>query len=756
MNSEKKYYAFISYSHKDEEWAKWLQHEFEHYHLPTTLNGRTNLPDKFRPIFRDIDELSGGELKPQINRALRESIYLVVICSPNSAKSKYVDEEIREFIRIGSEGSNISNIFPFIVDGIPKSEEHPDRECFPNELRNLPVDIIAGDVTKHGRDHAFIKVLSGTLRNSEVRFSMLWDQFERNRIEEERRERERRNRLLLLESRYLSEKALDVAPTDSRLARLLVLNALPNTIDDPDNRPYCPEAESALRRISNYKSVIFKAHNKSVMTFKVNPSGDKAITASSDNSMKIWDVIKGVMIGEILNAHNDIILDATYSRDGKMIASCSKDCTIRLWDEDTLAQITCIKTHEFGCPNRIEFTNDNNFLVGICSVGYLNVWSVDDGNLIHKIKTNRANDFAIDSEGKHIALATLNFSILIYDLNDYSVVKEIENAHTESLTSVAFSPDGSRIASAGFDGKFKVWNWQDGTVEIVNSVGKVRGAYAPVVQSCKYSSNGKLLVTTSQDNSIRVWSAITGEQIGKTLIGHTDSVNSAYFSKDESYILSASSDGTARIWDLNPQTPYKIIGRARYIPFDSKIYHKQYRIKIESCEIKIIDSDDGSVWKVLRGHKKNVKTAVFSPDGTKVASASYDGTVILWDISDNEVTLTSLNGHSITPLDVSFSPDGSLLATASAKELKVWSVNHSIQLGSDINLFDDIYRITFTDNGEGIIIETEQDYDILCDWEPLYKLISRTRSELSGRDFTEEEKRKYYLESLLSTKNVDG
>ena len=129
-----------------------------------------------------------------------------------------------------------------------------------------------------------------------------------------------------------------------------------------------------------------------------------------------------------------------------------------------------------------------------------------------------------------------------------------------------------------------------------------------------------------------------------------------------------------------------------------------------------------------------------------MASASYDGTVILWNISGNEVTSTSLNGHSICPLDVSFSPDGSLLATASAKELKVWSVNHSIQLGSDINLFDDIYRITFTDNGEGIIIETEQDYDILCDWEPLYKLISRTRSELSGRDFTEEEKRKYYLE----------
>ena len=132
MEQNKEYYAFISYSHKDEEWAKWLQHEFEHYHLPTTLNGLTDLPDKFRPIFRDIDELSGGELKPQISYALRASAYLVIICSPNSAKSPYVDGEILEFIEIGEKNgiNNIGNIFPFIVDGVPHSKEEQEKECF--------------------------------------------------------------------------------------------------------------------------------------------------------------------------------------------------------------------------------------------------------------------------------------------------------------------------------------------------------------------------------------------------------------------------------------------------------------------------------------------------------------------------------------------------------------------------------------------------------------------------------------------------
>lgn len=745
-NSEKKYYAFISYSHKDEEWAKWLQHEFEHYHFPITLNGMTNIPDKFRPIFRDIDELSGGELKPQISRALSESIYLIVICSPNSARSKYVDEEIQEFIRIGEQDNNVSNIFPFIVDGVPKSKDAPDRECFSDTLRNLSIDIIAGDVTKHGRDHAFIKVLSGTLRNSNVRFSMLWDQFERNRIEEERRERERRNRLLLLESRYLSEKALEVVSIDSRLARLLVMHALPHKADDPNDRPYCPEAESALRIIHNYKSTIFKAHNQSVTTFKIDPSDDKALTASLDASLKIWDITRGIQIGEILNAHNDGIIDATYSSDGKMIASCSKDCTVGLWDAETLAQIACIKTNETGYPIRVIFTDNDKLLVGICSSGYLNVWNVSGGNLLHKIKTYASNDIAVDKGGKWIALATLKRSILIYDFKKQSVTKEIKNAHSESLTSIDFSPDGSRIASASFDGKFKVWNWREGSVEIVNNVGKVNGAYAPVVQSCKFNSSGKLLVTTSHDNSIRVWSAISGEQIGKAILGHTDPVNSAVFSKDGTFILSASSDGTARIWDLNPLTPYKIIGRARYIPFDSKISHEKYTIKIESCDIRIIDSSQGSTWRILKGHKKKVRSAVFSPDGTKVASTSFDGIVIVWDLRSDITSTTYFTGHSLSPHDVSFSPDGRLLVTASAKELKVWSVDYNMQLGADIIPFDDIYRMKFMEDGKGIVIETERDYDVLYEWPSLCELLSLTCENVAAREFTEEEKKKYYLE----------
>ena len=78
MEKNKEYYAFISYKREDEKWAKWLEDKLEHYHLPTTLNGK-DLPKNLRPIFRDVDELSAGNLPKQISQALSISKNLIVV-----------------------------------------------------------------------------------------------------------------------------------------------------------------------------------------------------------------------------------------------------------------------------------------------------------------------------------------------------------------------------------------------------------------------------------------------------------------------------------------------------------------------------------------------------------------------------------------------------------------------------------------------------------------------------------------------------
>ena len=99
MTQEKEYFAFISYKREDEQWAKWLQHKLEHYHLPVKVRKENpSLPQTIRPVFKDTSELAAGVLADEIHEALENSKYLIVICSPRAAQSQWVGKEVQTFI----------------------------------------------------------------------------------------------------------------------------------------------------------------------------------------------------------------------------------------------------------------------------------------------------------------------------------------------------------------------------------------------------------------------------------------------------------------------------------------------------------------------------------------------------------------------------------------------------------------------------------------------------------------------------------
>jgi tetratricopeptide (TPR) repeat protein len=128
-----KYRAFLSYSHRDKAWAKWLHNALEHYRVDRDLIGRQTpvgpVPKTLRPIFLDRSDFAAGHsLNEQTIAALAASQFLIVICSPNSAQSAYVNEEVRRF-KHRNQGSHI---IPLIVDGEPHDAK---RECFPPALR---------------------------------------------------------------------------------------------------------------------------------------------------------------------------------------------------------------------------------------------------------------------------------------------------------------------------------------------------------------------------------------------------------------------------------------------------------------------------------------------------------------------------------------------------------------------------------------------------------------------------------------------
>ena len=169
METRRKY-AFISYSHRDERHARWLQRKLESYKLPTEIHNEYDDSRYLRPIFRDRADLGAGVLNNELRKHLESSKYLIVICSPHSAASKWVNDEIRTFLEWGRG----DYIIPFVVAGDIASEG--ENNPIPSALREYydrqpEGELLSVDIREAGRVKAYIRVVSFMLG---VEFDELW------------------------------------------------------------------------------------------------------------------------------------------------------------------------------------------------------------------------------------------------------------------------------------------------------------------------------------------------------------------------------------------------------------------------------------------------------------------------------------------------------------------------------------------------------------------------------------------------------
>ena len=180
MSDAFKYVAFISYNSRDTEWGKRLQRKLEHYRLPATLCSQTgHKRTPLRPVFFAATDIQPGGLSKELQERLKASRNLIVICSPNSAKSEWVGKEIAFFHSLG----RADNIHFFIVDGIPNSGD-PKTECFNPMVQKLGFPEILG-VNIHekiyrwpllNRERAYIQLISKLLG---VEFDSIWQRHRR-------------------------------------------------------------------------------------------------------------------------------------------------------------------------------------------------------------------------------------------------------------------------------------------------------------------------------------------------------------------------------------------------------------------------------------------------------------------------------------------------------------------------------------------------------------------------------------------------
>jgi WD40 repeat protein len=216
--------------------------------------------------------------------------------------------------------------------------------------------------------------------------------------------------------------------------------------------------------------------------------------------------------------------------------------------------------------------------------------------------------------------------------------------HSGSVTSCAFSPDGTLFATGSDDRTVRLWNVSDWTEHAVltGSAGGIWG--------CAFSPDGMLLATAGDDRTVRLWNVSDGTE-SAVLRGHTEWVNGCAFSPDGALLASGGDDRTVRLWNVS----------------------------------------DGTESAVLRGHTGWVNGCAFSPDGALLASASDDRTVRLWNVSDGTQRAV-FTGHTGNVRSCAFSPDGTLIATASRDQtVRLWRSSTGVEQAS---LADDVGWMT--------------------------------------------------------------
>ncbi|KAF2258886.1 WD40 repeat-like protein [Lojkania enalia] len=242
--------------------------------------------------------------------------------------------------------------------------------------------------------------------------------------------------------------------------------------------------------------------------------------------------------------------------------------------------------------------------------------------------------------------------------------------HSSLVTSVAFSPDSTQLASGSYDYNVKIWDPSSGACL------QTLGGHKSCVTSVAFSPDSTRVASGSWDRTIKIWDASCGNCL-LTLKGHESSVLSIAFSPDSTRLASGSEDHTIKIWDASRGNCLSTLKGHSHFVKSVAFSPDSTQLASGSLDntIKIWDASSGACLQTLRGHKSSVTSVAFSPDSTRVASGSQDRTIKIWDASWGDC-LSTLEGQSNLVLSVAFSLDSTRLASGFHNcTIKTWDVS---------------------------------------------------------------------------------
>ncbi len=583
-----RYWAFISYSHADSRHAADLHRRLERFRVPSRLVGRETtrgkLPARLQPIFRDREELpTSADLGGNLRAALTQSRLLIVLCSPNSARSRWVNEEVIEFKRQGRDGS----ILCLIIAGEPNAtdKDRAGDECFCPALRHAlaadgtttgpRVEPIAADMRagRDGRNAAVLKLAAGILsvgydelRQRHRRAALArtvqwaaaasvaaalagtvaWQLDKQRRAEAWERAR--------FEAEVATRQVEALIERGENLPALVAaVAALPRGLDRPD-RPVVARLLSQLQQIRQRFPATLTMHRAPDSGF---PPAAMLVTADrlveqdpATNALRLWNTGSGRMIAVLRDVGGARTNFARLSDDGGILAFWPRTQEARwTWGVWRMADGAAIDLPELTDGlTALPFGPRGLIAYGVRQSGAINVYDVYAGRMVLKIDGPPGARFdagAFDPAGTRIAAAFSDAAqIEVWDLNAARRIAVLAG-HAGAIRILQFVGAGEHVTAIAADNT--VWLWETSSGRVLTTIGPFDGdARSP--RDVAVSMAARRMVIEHRDGKTSIWSLDTGQPV--TAGWTVAEAEKATLLPDGRRVLLAPSGGTVRVADI--------------------------------------------------------------------------------------------------------------------------------------------------------------------------------------------------------------
>jgi WD40 repeat protein len=405
-------------------------------------------------------------------------------------------------------------------------------------------------------------------------------------------------------------------------------------------------------------SGVFFTHRQEIRSVEFSRDGRRLLTASSDNTARIWDIAAGRAECEPLR-HSSGVYRAVFSPDEQRVATLCFGGAVWVW---RLPERVEIPTLEFGqSVTAVGFARDGRHLAAGGVGGRVAWWQVGDGTPANlpTPHVGRVWQVEFSGNGRWLASAGSDGVVQLVDLETRSL-RRLEHTDWTWVMSVRFDSEDKRMVTAGHDRHVLVWDVATGQAlaDLVHPQG--------VNEAC-FSPDGKFVLTRSKEDRARLWDSGTGRLLSESM-QHASWLDAAFFGPEGGHVLTASRDMSVRRWSL-----VDAFRNAREPLMEVRAPAPVFGVVRDSAGRNLaglLGDQTVALWQggtlkpgpVLE-HAQNVLTADFDPAGSRLATAAGKAGARIWDVASGHPLSEPLQPPGLTYV-VRFDPSGERLLTA--------------------------------------------------------------------------------------------